>query len=282
MRALARLKAHNLQQQASASLMDRLEAKFAVPDRLINDFITNMQSNYSVLEIDSKRQFGYESLYFDTSQLAFYMNHHNGKLNRHKIRARRYHEANIAFLEVKCKTNKGRVFKQRIELDTQKNEAERVNLLIKSMTGSSMDCLTPVINIEYERLTLMSLNGNERVTIDSQIQFYSIVEKKLVNLNGLSIIEIKVPKKITGSQAYRELIRLGQKQQKFSKYCIAIGLTDQTGLKTNNFKPTLSRIKHLVTTGMSHKNFFFDRCESSVNTKIPKSLLFNHLRESVA
>ena len=47
----------------------------------------------------------------------FYNDHHNQRVNRHKIRFREYVDSGLIYLEVKCKTNKGKTVKKRLKVD---------------------------------------------------------------------------------------------------------------------------------------------------------------------
>ena len=57
--------------------------------------------SYKVLEIDMIRSFPYHTTYLDTPDFLFYTQQLRGKLNRHKIRYRRYESTGISFLEIK-------------------------------------------------------------------------------------------------------------------------------------------------------------------------------------
>ena len=64
--------------------------------------------HYKCVEIENKRVSQYQTLYYDTKDMKLYNEHHNGHLNRYKIRHRTYVDSNLSFLEVKFKNNKGR------------------------------------------------------------------------------------------------------------------------------------------------------------------------------
>ena len=63
-------------------------------------------------------------------------NHHNGKLNRYKIRFRDYINTKNSFLEVKFKTNKGETIKSRQEIMYKSREFNLGNnKFIEEMSG---------------------------------------------------------------------------------------------------------------------------------------------------
>ena len=71
-------------------LMNRTDTKFAFKAAKLPLLLNNMQSFYRVLEIDGELIHDYKSLYYDTEDRKFYLDHHNRRVNRHKIRFREY------------------------------------------------------------------------------------------------------------------------------------------------------------------------------------------------
>ena len=78
--------------------------------------LEKMQAFYKVLEVNGERIQTYRSLYFDTEDRKFYIDHHNSRVNRNKIRFREYVSSGLTFLEVKLKNNKGKTIKKRIKV----------------------------------------------------------------------------------------------------------------------------------------------------------------------
>jgi len=110
---------HSLDDQSSAALMDRVDTKFVFPMRSLLEFLVELRDDYTILEQNHRRIFAYETTYFDTPERLFYHSHHNGKLNRNKVRFRHYQDSNTGFMEVKLKTNKDRAIKKRMPLSPQ-------------------------------------------------------------------------------------------------------------------------------------------------------------------
>src|SRR6476620_5435567 len=104
----------DLKEMDSVKLMNRTDTKFIFNISHYQKIMSEIKDYYRVLEVDGKRISRYETLYCDTSHFDLYNKHHQGKLNRYKIRHRTYVESNIGFLEVKFKNNKGRTIKTRI------------------------------------------------------------------------------------------------------------------------------------------------------------------------
>src|SRR4051812_18873006 len=98
----------------NVKLMNRTDTKFLFTTDQFETVLNEVAPYYKVLEVNGKRLNHYKTLYYDTSDLALYNKHHNGKLNRYKIRHRTYVESDTGFLEVKFKNNKGRTIKNRV------------------------------------------------------------------------------------------------------------------------------------------------------------------------
>ena len=98
-------------------LMSRTDTKFAFQASKLPLLMEKMIPFYRVLNINDQLIHDYKSLYFDTDQRKFYLDHHNGRVNRNKIRFREYVGSSLTFLEIKRKNNKGRTIKKRIKVD---------------------------------------------------------------------------------------------------------------------------------------------------------------------
>ena len=72
----------------NAALRERVDTKYVIDrDRLVNT-LDRLSGSYRVLEIDSRRSFDYESVYFDTSELNCFRDHIEGRRPRFKARSR--------------------------------------------------------------------------------------------------------------------------------------------------------------------------------------------------
>ena len=92
-----------LEEMNAVSLMKRTDTKYIVNVNFLAPILEDLQKEYQVLEIDNRRIMNYSSVYFDTPEFKFYFDHHNGKVNRTKIRQRKYVDSELTFLEIKQK-----------------------------------------------------------------------------------------------------------------------------------------------------------------------------------
>ena len=90
-----------LEEMNAVSLMKRTDTKYIVNVNFLAPILEDLQKEYQVLEIDNRRIMNYSSVYFDTPEFKFYFDHHNGKVNRTKIRQRKYVDSELTFLEIK-------------------------------------------------------------------------------------------------------------------------------------------------------------------------------------
>ena len=84
-------------------LMSRTDTKFAFKANKMPLLLQKLLPFYRVLAIDGKLIHDYKSLYYDTDDRKFYLDHHNGRVNRNKIRFREYVGSKLTFLEIKLK-----------------------------------------------------------------------------------------------------------------------------------------------------------------------------------
>src|SRR5690606_31022332 len=103
----ADFEAITLDQMDQVRLMRRTDTKFVFSIQHLPAMLKIALPDYYMVEIENEREQIYTTTYFDTPEYDMYNIHHNGKLNRHKVRIRKYVYSNQEFLEVKRKNNKG-------------------------------------------------------------------------------------------------------------------------------------------------------------------------------
>ncbi len=251
------------QLDGKAAMLERLDNKYVVRQDVLSQAIAELAKNFDVLEIDGKRSFIYETCYFDDANLHGYMDHHQGRRKRLKIRVRKYTDAALCFVEVKLKDKRGITVKKRLKVQPESYGVLDHNAMahIEASYGALYNepyarDLRPVIEMRYRRITLVAKQGGERMTIDGGIAFESsgirrhtdsdvfIVEAKSANGNGL---------------ADRILRGLHQHPTKScSKYCVGMAALDLVP-RHNKFLPALRKLNALPnfgksTTGAQHEH----------------------------
>ncbi|MBA3663332.1 MAG: polyphosphate polymerase domain-containing protein [Bacteroidetes bacterium] len=234
----------SLKEMDNVKLMDRTDTKYTFALRELGEILNEIKDKYRILEIDGKNISRYETLYFDTSDLSLYSQHHSGKLNRYKIRHRTYVDTNAGYLEIKFKNNKSRTIKSRIKKQTFVKEFDKDSQdFLKKSLPFDPSSLVPVMWVNYNRLTLVNKETPERVTIDLQLQF--VKDGGTLNFNSLVIAEIKQESK--NPSAFIRVMKARHKREgSISKYCMGIAVSCK-GIKMNNFKEKLLTLKKITT-----------------------------------
>jgi VTC domain len=188
-----------------AAMLERLDNKYIVSSAILGAAAGGLADAFHVLDIAGVRAFSYDTCYFDDAQSQSYLDHHQGRRKRCKVRVRKYREAGLCFVEVKLKDKRGITIKRRLPYDSAlfrvlDNAAlAHVDAAYRALYAEEFPLdLRPVIEMSYRRITLVAKEGGERTTIDSNIEFRSgalrrvlspdlfIVETKSARGNGLA------------------------------------------------------------------------------------------------
>jgi VTC domain len=231
-----------LNEMDQVKLMNRTDRKYWFSMSHLQEILDYVKSDYFILNIDGEDQQPYTTTYFDTVQNEMYTNHHNGKLNRFKIRKRTYVQSGISFLEIKFKSNKGRTIKKRIPTTNILGFSPDEQKFIYSITSYSVEDLSPTLINEFKRITLVNKNFNERCTIDIDLRFQ--YGNARVNLNDLVVVEIKSDASSSISPLAFALREFRVRKSGFSKYCVGRSLTEKN-IKRNAFKKKIRRIEKI-------------------------------------
>jgi len=150
--------------------MDRIDTKFVMHRNLLPELLEGLKDNYKILEVNNQRLSEYESHYFDTSNYAFYLQHHNQKRHRFKVRYRHYTNSNTSYFEIKERKHK-RMVKHRFQVQDIQPELTKKELnFVKSIIGD-IQPLQRNIQTHYQRITLVNEGLKERFTLDFSIHF---------------------------------------------------------------------------------------------------------------
>lgn len=228
---------------ARVGLLNRIDTKFVLHAEQVAELLREIEPNYYSLEIENKRAFAYETLYFDTDDFQLYKQHHNGKLNRLKVRFRRYADSDSCFFEVKQKVKGGtRTDKKRVavaKINTELSVQERALVFQQEVDNSR---LNPKLWVYFTRITLVSCDFRERLTLDMDIRFDNNRREK--SYPELVVVEIKSEKLHFNSPIIKALKARHLEPISFSKYSVGIALLE--AVKSNNFKPNFIKINKLL------------------------------------
>jgi len=240
---LQSLRPISLSEMESVMLMYRYETKYIFSANKIPKILKLMSDNYKALEINNIREFPYHTTYLDTPELMFYYQQITGKLNRHKVRYRKYESTGVSFLEIKKKTNRYRTIKWRIEnYYNSISPDESAFAFIKEYLPYSSLELKPVLINKFTRLTLAGDTSSERITLDYNISFQS--NDRLLCLPFMAIAELK--KDVYSNMTPFGVImkQMGIHPGSFSKYAVGSALTKDLP-RNNILKPKFLLINRI-------------------------------------
>lgn len=216
-----------------AALQSRVDRKYAMPVAEAGRLLGALAPVAAALEINGLRRFRYESLYFDTPDLASYRLTAYRHRRRFKIRTRTYVDSGSTWLEVKVPGPRGSTMKYRSPhepgpwLSTGRTFVDDVfarhDLAVR--TG-----FAATLRTRYLRVTLLlapptdgpglggDTAGDSRVTIDTALHFSSAGRE--LRLPATAIVETKTGS--AASYADRLLWQWGQRPVAISKYATGL------------------------------------------------------------
>ena len=239
---IAKFSPISLNEMDDVKLMSRTDTKFAFNANRMPLLLQQLMPFYRVLAIDGELIHDYKSLYYDTDDRKFYIDHHNQRVNRNKIRFREYVGSGLTFLEIKRKNNKGKTIKKRMKVDAVTRElSEEHKKYIKKIIGKKL-VVTAKQWVNFSRITLVHKTQKERLTIDINLTFEN--EKLSGDLKQIVIAEVKQEKMSRSSDFMRIAKEMHILPIRISKYCMST-LKLNPGLKKNRFKEKVLFINKL-------------------------------------
>ena len=243
----------SLKQMDAVALLNRVDTKFVMTTAQLMTALAQIQPDYWMLSIDGQRLNHYRTLYFDTPDFALYHAHVNERAERYKVRSREYVDSHLAFMEVKHKTRKDRTIKDRIPTTGQVVQmTPELGDWLRQVSPLNGGALEPKLWNTFTRLTLVSKQYTERVTLDIDLTFYTA--DRAARLNGLAIAEVKMDA-ANGDSPFLEQMRTQKiRQNGFSKYSVGVAmLYDQ--VKKNALKAKILWIEKMMKRTNSNERF---------------------------
>ncbi|MBT4478609.1 MAG: VTC domain-containing protein [Flavobacteriales bacterium] len=213
--------------------MSRTDTKFAFNFLKLSNILEKLYQFYRVLSIDGNLIHDYKSLYFDTEDRKFYIEHHNRRVNRNKVRFREYVGSGLTFLEIKLKNNKGKTIKKRIKVDLiSESITEKQQKYINKIVGYPIE-VSAKQWINFSRVTFVHKTQKERLTMDINLTFNN--KKDEGGLRNIVIAEVKQERMSRSSDFMRVAKEMSILPMRLSKYCIS-SMQLYPELKQNRFK----------------------------------------------
>lgn len=237
----------SLEEMQDVALLRRIDTKMVLREAQLVRALARLSDDYEVLDIEGRRIHRYQTLYFDTPDYALYHQHHNGRRERYKVRARAYEDSGLAFLEVKRKTNQDVTVKERLPIPGITTQiSRRGSDFLASIFPYPAAGLVPALWNQFQRITLVSKHRAERLTLDIGLSFrVGQAGQREIALPGVVIAEIKQSVYALRSEFIGQLRQLGVRPMSFSKYCVGVSLLVPQ-VKHNHFKPQQVWLNHII------------------------------------
>ena len=233
----------------SIKLMNRIDTKYLTDEATLVKVLSDAgTAGFRALETEGTLISPYNSIYYDTPRLTMFLDHHNRRLNRQKVRTRAYVNSGDTYLEIKRKNNKGRTKKKRLsippdEMEDFSQDPEATSYLA-GHSAFTIGQISPVLSTAFDRITLVNPDKTERVTIDTNLYFSNFRTGKSASLLDTVIIEVKQDGRAV-SPMKRILLDNRVKPVRVSKYCVAVTLTDKNA-KSGRFKEKIRAIEKTI------------------------------------
>lgn len=233
-----------LDEMEAAVLLNRVDTKFVMTAGQLLKALVGLWSNYRILSIHGHRLNHYRTLYFDTPDFRLYNLHVTGRAERYKVRSREYTDSALSFLEVKHKTRKDRTIKNRVltALPVLRMTLEAENWLSEVYPYNAKSLESKLWNT-FTRITLVGKETCERVTLDTDLSFYTADRVK--RLNNVAIAEVKMEAEHKDSPFIERMQTLRIRSQGFSKYCVGVSLL-YDHVKKNLMKPRILQLEKMT------------------------------------
>lgn len=232
-----------LSEMEGVALLRRTDTKYLMSERQLHQALNGLTEHYRILEIDGRRLHAYQTLYFDTPDLALYRQHHNGWRNRYKVRERVYVDSGLNFWEVKQKVDTNTTLKSRMHARAFSAQiAQEAKPFLRTHYPYRVEDLEAKLSNTFRRITLVSTDDVERLTVDVDLRF--LWNGTRVSLDEIAIAEVKQDGFSLHSRFIQQMRALGVRPTHFSKYCIGVSMLHPQ-IKHNRFRPQLCRIEKL-------------------------------------
>ncbi len=209
------------------SLTSRSDWKFILPSDRIPSLLSSMHQTHALLFAGNAPIAHYRSRYYDSSEMQCYHDHRRGKPCRFKLRHRHYFDRNLSMFEIKAKTPRGDTKKGRIEVPFRTHGGDldaRCLAFAEDYLDMSLSGYGPSLDNSFSRITLLGIEAEERITVDTDISFTH--QGRHTSIPDLAIVEVKSASPRHLTPTLMSLSKAGMRPQGLSKYCAGITLLD--------------------------------------------------------
>jgi hypothetical protein len=222
-----------------ADLQTRIDRKYLVPASMLGSLVES--TGLRALDINGRRSFRYESVYFDTPALVSYKAAAHRRRMRFKVRTRSYLDSGVSWLEVKTRDQRGLNTKERLGYDIERRATLAAPglrfLRTYEQIAPSSDELHATLTTRYHRATLLDEGSGSRTTIDTGVEWETPAGSRTA-LPAMAIVETKTDG--APCEVDHRLWSMHIRPTKMSKYCTGLAALTP-GLPANKWNRVLRR-----------------------------------------
>lgn len=211
-----------------AGLQSRTERKYLLAPEEFTRLTEHLPEQFRVLEIDQRRIFNYQSIYFDTAERDLFRSHRQGRRRRYKVRSRTYLDSGQCMFEVKLKGYRGQTVKHRLphpagDRFAMTPEAQDfAATVLDEEYGLAAPALRAALSTSYRRSTLVDPVNGARLTCDVDLVTADNGHRR----SGPELVLVESKSAEGPAIADLELKQMGIRPVSLSKYCIGTALLD--------------------------------------------------------
>jgi hypothetical protein len=226
-----------------AALLTRQDVKYFVPREDFEALAAELAADYVVLEIDGRRTFAYDTMYFDGAGFPLYYSHLQRRRQRFKARSRRYLDGSLCVIEVKFKGRRGETVKRQLPWDSALHGhlTDAGREFIEASVSEAFEYplterLRPALQTSYRRLTIVHRELPQRLTCDFDL---------VVSAGGLTaemrndLVLVESKSEHGRGQADVLLRHRGLRPVAASKYCLGLAVTHPE-VRANDFRRVMA------------------------------------------
>lgn len=210
-----------------AELQTRNEYKYLLTAEQFVELSGKLEA-LRVLQIDAKRLFAYESVYFDSPELDLFRAHRQGRRKRYKVRTRTYLDSRESLFEVKLTGGRGESVKHRLpyRIEDRFHLSDTAgDFLAGTLREQYKNVRPPELDVSltthYGRTTFVDHRDNARLTCDIDLACTRVGQTEY----GPDRILVE-SKSVSSGRADVVLADMGLRPISLSKYCMGIALTN--------------------------------------------------------
>ena len=207
---------------ALPDLQTRVDRKYVVPADVVRGLLA-VHGGSAVLEIDGSVALRYESVYFDSADLACFRAAATRRRRRFKVRTRTYLDTGVCLLEAKTVGGRGQTVKRRAAHPVERRAwlGEHARAVLGEWLGPDLPVLVPALTTTYRRSTLVDRVTGERVTIDTDVRATTPDGRGAAVCAG-GVVETKALRGATATD--RWLWAHGYRPTRISKYAVGLAV----------------------------------------------------------